>query len=76
MIWSIFHVTAPVASMAPMIMPVPTPMSVPTTRLPVTAAPKKPAKALISIWPSMPILMTPERSHMIPTIAARMSGTA
>ena len=70
------QVTAPVASIAPMIIPVPTPIIVPRMRLPVSAAPKNPAKALMSIWPSMPMLMTPERSHMMPTIAARMSGTA
>jgi len=59
-----------------MIMPVPTPIIVPRMRLPVIAAPKKPAKALISIWPSIPMLMMPLRSQMMPTIAARISGTA
>ena len=59
-----------------MIMPVPTPIMVPKIRFPVMAAPKKPAKALISICPSMPMLMMPLRSQMMPTMAARISGTA
>ena len=75
-IWSIFQVTAPVAKKAPMIMPVPTPIIVPIIRFPVKAAPKNPAKALISIWPSIPMLITPLRSQMMPTIAAKISGTA
>ena len=52
------------------------PASTPTTSDPLKAAAKKPAKAATSIWPSMPMLTTPERSPMTPTRAASTSGMA
>ena len=39
-------------------------------------APKKPANADVNIWPSMPMLTTPERSPTRPTVAASTSGIA
>ena len=52
------------------------PARTPTTIDPLNAAAKKPANAARTIWPSMPMLTTPERSPMTPTRAARTSGMA
>ena len=74
MIWSPRRPTEMPARTAPMSMPTATPARTPMSRSPVAEATMKPAQADMSIWPSMPMLITPERSPSIPQRAPRTSG--
>ena len=76
MIWSIRQRTVVMARKPPAMRPVPIPARTPTTIEPLYAAAPKPANAARTIWPSMPMLTTPERSPMTPTSAASTSGMA
>ena len=52
------------------------PITSPPTHEPVTSAPQAPKNAPISIMPSSPMLMTPQRSDTMPPSAAKISGVA
>ena len=57
-----------------MSIPQPMPAATPSRRSPVDDATTNPANADMSIWPSMPMLMTPDRSQRIPQSAPSTSG--
>ena len=54
--------------------PAPAPASTPSQRLPVACPIIAPRKAPARNWPSMAMLMTPDRSHMIPDSEPYTSG--
>ncbi len=62
------------ANTPPIIIPIPIPAKTPSSRLPDEEATIKPPQADINICPSIPILMTPDRSHKSPHIAPSTRG--
>ncbi len=73
MIWSTKYLIANTASTAPTRPPASEPVTSPS-QTPATLDTTAAAKAPTSSWPSIAMLMTPERSHMQPARAPRISG--
>src|SRR5439155_9025165 len=75
-IWSTRNSIERTACSAAISMPDTRAASSPSARLWVTKAAAKPTKAVVSMMPSSAMLVTPERSHMIPPSAASTRGVA
>ena len=73
--WFTRNLTAKTASSRPIRAPPTSANAIPTPRLCATVAASAAQNAPTSICPSMATLMTPVRSHRMPAIAPRISGT-